>query len=140
MKIKTSQISLNIENLDEKLLRLEGYEGFKNLEIIDESNSNKFKITVPVTFRGESITFKIQCLILIKKEIRTTEIEIYSNLLKPLIIAFLIGTGIGTLTYLFRVSWSFSVFMFFVAFFFSGGMILNQIIKQTRSKISRWIK
>lgn len=141
MKIKTSHISIKGNNFDEQLSKLENYKGFQSLEILDEPSSNKFKITVPVFFRyfGGLIAIKVQCVILIKKEIGTTEIEIYSQLLKPFTIALIVGFGIGSLSYFFQLSLGYSVFMFFVAFFFSAGLLLTQIIKQTRSKIYDWM-
>lgn len=136
MKIKTSQISIKSDNFDERLSRLKDYEGFQNLEILDQPNTNKFKIMVPVSyrFRGGYICFKIQCVILIKKEKETIEIEVYSDFLKPFIIALIIGIGIGALTYLVQASLSFSLVMLFVAIFLTGGVLFNQIIKQTQSK------
>lgn len=139
MRIRTAQITIRSDGIDEKLSKLESYEEFHNLEILDKPKFNKFKISVPIFIRGESIHFRIPCIITVKKNARIAKVEIYSDLLKPLIISFVLGVIIASSYYFVYFSLSFSIFMFFYALTFSGVMLYYPIKKQTRSKIKRWI-
>lgn len=140
MKIKTAQITIRSNNIDEKLSKLENYNDFQNLEILDEPKFDKFKISVPIFLRGESVQFRIQCVITVKKKGGIIKVEIYSDILKPLIISFILGLGIGISSYFVYSSLNFSMFMFFYALLISIIMLFYPIKKQTRSRIKNWIR
>lgn len=55
VKIKTSQITLLNIDYDEKLSILEKLTDFRHLDILDEPDSNRLKINIPILFRGEAV-------------------------------------------------------------------------------------
>ena len=141
MKIKTSKISLiNSDKIDGKLLKLESYADFQNLEILDEPEFKKFKISVPIFIRGETVSFRIPCVITVKKKARVTEIEIYSDFLKPTIVSLIVGIVLAISSYIVSPSLGLALFMFVYTVLILIILLFYPIIKQTRSRIKQWIK
>lgn len=138
MKIKTTKITIPNKDYEEKLSKLEKQTDYERLDILDEPVSNKFKINVPVLFRGESVKLNLPCTIHIKKKLYTIDITVYSNVTKHLIITSAMGFLFVFIAVMDEKSIGFSIFIFILATSLIGGTFLFQIRKQTRKKIREW--
>lgn len=138
MKVKTAKITLPNKNYELKLSKLEKDNEFKRIDILDEPDSNAFKINVPIFYRGDSNKFNLPCNVQIKKKKYTIEVTVYSDITKPLIVTAITSLLFVSVSYLVSKSVGFSLFIFVYGVIHIGGLFVVQIRKQTRKKIREW--
>lgn len=140
MYIQIANIKIKKNTAAKKLQNLDRTSEFEDMTIIDEYRDNQFKVIVGVNITGIYVKDKIKCNLKLYQKPYYDEIQVYGNIMKPLIILLIPFIVVGVLSFVMHFSMIFSISCLSIIFIIFFGTMYYETKKKVIEKVKDWLK